>query len=272
LAVYGLKADVDANKGKNVILYVPGKTKLTPQDIFLGGTGTGVSDEDLHGAQRIFGNTAQDTANALDDWKSDLASQIRAAQITNSAPRPDADKGIPTLARQQMEIEQAQNTINNAQNIGQLTGMYNGKPTLAQKAYDHSVEQDKFNNGISVGQLTGTYNGQDTLARQAQAIQDAQFRASLAQDNNQFYQTLASKYASQSPGYTPTLSKANSSTRTMATQIINALHSGATIDEILNDIEQMERDGTAAAEQYNTQVLRNLALSTPVDNWQLQPR
>lgn len=65
---------------------------------------------------------------------------------------------------------------------------------------------------------------------------------------------------------------ANASTRTMVSQIINALQSGATIQEVMADIDQMERDGTAAAKKYDTQLLRNLANSIPVDNWQYQSR
>jgi hypothetical protein len=57
---YGLQADVNANPGIN--LYIPGQTQLQQGDIFLGGAGTGVTDAQLNGAQRIAGNTANDTA------------------------------------------------------------------------------------------------------------------------------------------------------------------------------------------------------------------
>ncbi len=68
------------------------------------------------------------------------------------------------------------------------------------------------------------------------------------------------------------ITDANTSTRNMVTQISNALRSGATMQEVLSDIEQMERDGTAAAEKLDTRLLRNFANSIPVDNWQYKSR
>jgi len=159
MAVYGLQADINANQGRNVNLYTPGRTKLSPTDVFLGGTGTGVSDAELNGAVRVFGDTAQGTAMALNDYNNDLFSQTKAAIAQNAAPRVDANRGTPTLARQAQEIQQAQGKISNDMNAAQLTGIYNNAPTLA---------------------------------RRAQAIQNAQFNANLAQDESQFERTLAS--------------------------------------------------------------------------------
>lgn len=67
MAVYGLAADQSLNKGTK--LYIPGQTKLGAGDVFLGGTGTGITDEMLGGATRVYGNTAQDTASAYGDYK-----------------------------------------------------------------------------------------------------------------------------------------------------------------------------------------------------------
>lgn len=67
MAVYGTQGDVDANPDANVVLYVPGVTKLTANDTFLGGTATGVTDEMLGGAKRIAGYTAQDTAKLYNE-------------------------------------------------------------------------------------------------------------------------------------------------------------------------------------------------------------
>ena len=192
MAVYGIQADVEQNKGRNVILYTPGKTQLTPQDVFLGGTATGVSDAQLNGATRVYGNTAVDTANALSEYNNDISSQIRAAIAQNAAPRADASRGTPSLARQAQEIEQAQSKISNDMNAAQLTGSYNNAPTLAQKTFEHGVGQDAFTNEYNVGNMMGNYKGSPTLSKQAQSIQDAQFNAGLNQDESQFGRTLSS--------------------------------------------------------------------------------
>jgi len=56
---YALAADKALNP--NAELYIPGVTKMKAGDVFLGGTGTGVTDAELNGAQRIYGNSAQNT-------------------------------------------------------------------------------------------------------------------------------------------------------------------------------------------------------------------
>lgn len=164
MALYGLQADVEQNKGRNVILYTPGKTQLSPTDVFLGGTGTGVSDAQLNGATRVFGNDRQGTAIALNEYNNDLSSQTKAAIAQNAAPRADASRGTPSLARQAQEIAQAQGNITNAMNAAPLTGSYNNAPTLAQKTFEQNVAQDTFTND---------------LARQAQSIQSAQNKATF---------------------------------------------------------------------------------------------
>jgi len=58
---YGFQADVNANPGKNIRLYVPGQTQMGAGDVFLGGTAV-LSNDKLNGAQRVWGNNRQDTA------------------------------------------------------------------------------------------------------------------------------------------------------------------------------------------------------------------
>lgn len=196
MTVYALPADISANPNKNVVLYQPGQTQFKPGDVFLGGTGTGVTDDMLGpNVTRISGNTAQDTANAYGDYNGNLASQIRNAMYGNMATRPDYYKGMASVARRSMETQQAQDKINNAMNDAKLTGYLNNAPTLAQKVYNQNVNQDNFNNGIKVGDLMGVYNGSPTLAKQAQAIQQAQFNAKLAQNASQFDRSLESSDA-----------------------------------------------------------------------------
>jgi len=139
---FGLQADVDANKGRSVNLYVPGKTQLSARDVFLGGTGTGVTDEQLNGAQRIFGQDAVGTRQAYNEYSGDLSSQTRAAIAQNAAPRVDSDRGIPTLARQQMEINQAKDMVDLPVKTSVATGKYLGMDTLEQKKYDEKLRQD----------------------------------------------------------------------------------------------------------------------------------
>ena len=164
MAVYGLQADINANQGKNVSLYTPGKTQLTPQDVFLGGTGTGVDDTQLNGATRVFGNDRKGTALAFNDYNKDLSSQVKSTITTSTAPRIDASRGTPSPERRAMELGQAQNAIDNPIRASEFTGMFNNAPTLAQRSFDRNVSQNAFNNG---------------LAKQAQAIQNAQFNAKL---------------------------------------------------------------------------------------------
>ncbi len=180
MAVYGLPADVEENKGRNVNLYVPGKTKLTAQDVFLGGPGTGVDDTMLNGATRVFGNDRKGTAMALNEYSNDLASQIKSAIATNAAPRADANIGMPTMARQKMEIDQAQNAIDNPMKAAALTGRFNNEDTLAQRTFNHNVGQDAFSNEYNVGNLMGEYQGKPTLSRVTLDTNSAMDRAQLA--------------------------------------------------------------------------------------------
>jgi len=164
---YGLQADVDANKGRNVNLYTPGKTNITSNDVFLGGEGTGIKDSSLNGARRIYGNTTEDTASAFGDYNNDLSTQIKAAIAANYAPRVDEEMGMPTLARQQMESGQAQNMISNTYNRDKFS-YDQGQDTIKNKYNNDKFEYDK----------------------QVQAIKDAQWQASFGQGANEFDRTL----------------------------------------------------------------------------------
>jgi hypothetical protein len=183
LALYGLAPDISASPTQNINLFTPGQTHLTAQDVFLGGTGTGVTDSMIGQATRVFGPTAQKTAQALTDYNQSLSSQIGAAQATNAAPRVDANLGMPTMARLAMELGQAQNSVSN---------------NLARDTYNHGVTQDNFTNTYNVGNMMGSYNGADTLAKKSQDIQVAQYKADLAQKESQYGRTLASDNANKS--------------------------------------------------------------------------
>ena len=190
--IYGLAADVSANPNKGVSLFVPGKTQLTPQDVFLGGTGTGVQDSQLNGATRVFGDTKKGTSSALSAYNQDLYSQTRNAQAQNYAPRIDSAMGMPTGERLDMEIGQAQKAIENPMQAALLTGRFDNQDTLAQKTYDQNVRNDALQNEYNVGNMMGSYRGNSTLEKQKQAIQEAQFKASFNQDESQFGRGLAS--------------------------------------------------------------------------------
>lgn len=68
------------------------------------------------------------------------------------------------------------------------------------------------------------------------------------------------------------ISEANSTTRTLAAKIIGSLKNGATVPDLLSELDEMERDGTAAAKKYDIQVLKNIVNSVPLDNWQYLSR
>ena len=255
LAVYGIQADVEQNKGRNVILYTPGKTQLTAQDVFLGGTATGVSDAQLNGATRVYGNTAKDTANALSEYNNDLFSQTKAAIAQNAAPRADANRGTPSLARQAQEIAQAQGNITNQMNAAQLTGNYNNAPTLAQKTYDQNVSQDTFNNN---------------LAQQAQAIQSAQDKATF--DYNS-YNDAANRAANFQKASMPTAAEIDDANRADAYgDVDRAIAVGtdwSTIRQKIMDNASRYPTGVSytqvlayAEAKYNTSVASNKAYPT----------
>jgi len=133
MANYGLQADINANKGKNVQLYVPGQTQLGASDVFLGGTGTGVTDAMLGGARRIYGNTAQDTSNEftnyetntkpLNDFKTAQAGQLKSqTDLYNQQAAAQATKIRQAIATQTQQGNATKQDYTNQMNtaIGTL--------------------------------------------------------------------------------------------------------------------------------------------------------
>jgi len=239
LAIYGLAKDVAQSPNENINLFTPGQTKLTAQDVFLGGTGTGVEDSSLNGATRVFGNSAVDTAKAFNSYKQSLPSQIRAAIGTNAGHRVDASRGIATLARQSMEIGQAQNSVAN---------------NLARNTFDHNVAQDSFTNEYNVGKMMGSYKGAYTLAQRSQDIQDAQYKASLAQSESQYGRTLASDNANKSADRSVTQQNADTASGKVSgnvsswlQQALEATGQDASVLPYLATIVQHESSGNPAA-------------------------
>lgn len=190
MAVYGLARDLELNKGAS--LYIPGQTQLTKGDVFIGGAGTGITDDMIGPATRIAGVDAAGTARAYENFQKgqslassapkpspfesgDTLAQSRAIIANNAAPRSDAYRGNPSMGRLTMEQKQVQDAVVNAQNASKFTGQYGGKDTLDQKIYDHGVEQDAFSNEYNVGNMMGNYKGQDTFVARNAAIKDAQW-------------------------------------------------------------------------------------------------
>jgi len=231
---YGLQADVDANAGKNVSLFTPGKTKLNSNDIFLGGPGTGVKDDELGGARRIYGNSTGDTANAYTDYNNNLATRIKSAISANYAPREDAEMGMPTLARQTLEAQQAQNIMNNKFDYAGYTGNLDGKSTLQQRAYDHNVGQDDIANRYNQDKFDYSKE-QDSIAN---AMKQAQFDAENQYRNN----ALAASQARSSGGSRPSVSELNyqdkQNSQQVTAQAMSKLQEkanlGWTRDQVLN--------------------------------------
>lgn len=85
---YGLAEDVARNPGAK--LYVPGVTQMKVGDVFLGGTGTGVTDAQLNGATRIAGQTAQDTQNAYNSYNSGGSASISSLPSAIASQYPGA--------------------------------------------------------------------------------------------------------------------------------------------------------------------------------------
>jgi len=201
MAVYGLQTDYEKNKDKGVQLYIPGQTKFNEDDVFLGGVGTGITDEMLGpSVMRVFGDTAEGTSRAYDSYlrnndssssspfeTNDTAAQIRQSVIAgNAAPRPDSDRGRPSMDRLLMEQKQIQSAIDNAYNQNKFTydkGQDSISNKYKQDALDHTISQDNFSNEYDVGKMMARYKGEDTYERTADAIKNAQFMANLNSNN-----------------------------------------------------------------------------------------
>ena len=226
---YGLAKDVALNRGAQ--LYVPGQTKLGAGDVWLGGTAT-LPDAQLNGATRIYGDTAQGTALAFNDYNKDLSSQIRSAITTSTAPRIDASRGTPSIARRAMEAGQAQNAIDNPIAAAEFTGRFNNAPTLAQRSFDQNVAQDAFSN---------------SLAKQAQAIQDAQYKAGLAQDESQFGRKLSSNNYNSAADRSASSGPVSGNVNSWLQQALEATGQDASVLPYLATIVQHESSGNPGA-------------------------
>ena len=173
MAVYGKQADVDANAGRNVQLWTP-DTQMTDQDKFLGGVGTGVTDEMLNGAQRYAGNTAQDTANAYG-----------ATLNANNTPRYDDAQAMASA----QQSAQGMQTNQVASAKAQLDATLQSQISQLSMAYEQA---------ISDGQIS-VRDAQDAFAKQKvqveqKAYQDAErtgiFSQSMGIQNSQQAQGL----------------------------------------------------------------------------------
>ena len=250
MAVYALQSDMDRNQGKGVQLFIPGQTKLNDDDVFLGGPGTGVTDDMLGGGTRVFGNDSEGTAKAFDSFQksnqspfetNDIAAQIKAVTAANSAPRSDSYMGMPTGERLDMEQKQIQDAVTNAYNQNKFT-YDKGQDAISNKykqdTLDHTVSQDNFSNEYDVGRMMGNYKGQDTYEKTADAIKNAQFDAEMGYR----YNALAASQARSSGGGSPSVSELNyqdkQNSQQVTAQAMSKLQEkanlGWTRDQVLN--------------------------------------
>ena len=205
MAAYGLAKDLELNKGAR--LFVPGQTKLVAGDVFLGGTGTGVTDEMIGPATRVFGDNALNTSKAFDSYTqaqahpspfetNDIQAQRNAAIASNDAPRSDWASGAPSMSRLALEQGQAQNAVGNAQNAAVLTGRFDNAPTLAQKTYDQNVRNEAIKN--SQWDKSFDYNASNDAANRKISLQNANTAAGIYPNTSSSqYASSVNKYADQ---------------------------------------------------------------------------
>jgi len=256
MAVYGLQTDYEKNKDKGVQLYIPGQTKFNEDDVFLGGVGTGITDEMLGpSVMRVFGDTAEGTSRAYDSYlknnnssssspfqTNDRADQIRRSVIAgNAAPRSDSDRGRPSMDRLLMEQKQIQSAIDNAYNQNKFDydkGQDSISNKYKQDTLDHTISQDNFTNEYNVGKMMANYKGQDTYEKTADAIKNAQFDAEMGYR----YNALAASQARSSGGGSPSVSELNyqdkQNSQQVTAQAMSKLQEkanlGWTRDQVLN--------------------------------------
>ena len=166
---------------------------------------------------------------------SEAAAKINADAAANAtayqnwAYKVGQDNFTNGLAQQSFNANQVQQAIDNAyrdtqastqdrqfgQSLGLqeagLTGVLNGQKTLAAQNADQAAEQFKLQYGLSVGEALGNINGNPTLAKVAQDIQNAQFKASLDQNQSQFSASLAADQANQAANRAASAANASSS-------------------------------------------------------------
>ncbi len=198
--------------------------------------------------------------NQIASAQTDLAAKVK--QINDAIALAQAQGDESSL----LVLQDAQAKIANA-------GATNAASYLD---WAYKANQDATQNRMTQQQIDAkaVQDAFDNVYRQHQAdLAARQWEQSFNADTAYKNAVLAAKNSGGgSYGTYGNVSDANSTTRTMATQIINALQSGATVQEVLNDIDEMEKNGTASAKKYDTQLLRNLVNSVPIDNWQYIPR
>lgn len=124
---YGLAADVALNKGAK--LYTPGVTQLGTKDVFLGGTGTGITNDMLGGATRVYGNTAQDTANAYSKYLSSQLPKTPTAQYVTNPKGQTTSQYSQGTSTYNVLPGSVQDPL--SKNYNALVANSNGKITLA---------------------------------------------------------------------------------------------------------------------------------------------
>jgi len=247
--------------------------------------------------QRQYGELGQAEASELSDnarrvtdvnnaYESDLVGAeagIQAQYLQNYLQQMNLD-------RQYNQSESQFNANLGLQQAG-LTGMYNGEQTLqartAEQDQAYRIESLQLQKEAQTWQqqfqekgftADEAYRAAQMKFQQEQAALDEKYRyATLAKSGSSGGggSRSSSKSSSGSSGGYSTyekLSNANSATRTMAEQLAAALGSGATVPELNNDIDEMVKNGTAAAKKYDVQLLKNMTNSVPMDNWQYLPR
>lgn len=214
--------------------------------------------------ENAFGNINQ----AQNQFNTDMTNKLSDADAQRVAALNDiAEK----LALNEKQYNQGTLDLTNQIESEKAAGA--AKDLLDSMDWANRIQQQGVDNGLRQGQLDLS----KLIAEQDQAYRDKTFGAD--QDNAAFQRALAlAKLAAQNTsegsrdyGTYGDISNANSATRTMATQIISALQSGATVQDVLNDLEEMDKNGTTSAKKYDTQLLRNLVNSVPIDNWQYLP-
>jgi hypothetical protein len=214
-----------------------------------------------------YATNARRVADVQNAYENDLASAKAGAEATamqQMIQQMNADRTY------QQSVDQFNKSFG-VQEAG-VTGKYNGQDTLA-------ALQDAYNRKIQEAQLMGTYNGQDTLAarelaqnildsNRAYELQKQQFAASQARSSGGGSYRSSGKSSGSSSNTNNSVAKSNASTKEVGKQIIDSLKSGATVWELLDDLNEMDRNGTAAVNGVDTNVLRSLVNSVPIDNWQ----
>ena len=260
MTVYGLNADVLANQGKGVQLYIPGKTQLTKDDLFLGGTGTGVTDEMLNGTPRLAGQTADDTADLFANY------QRQPQPLPQQRFRPGARV---TMAMKEYLDKQAQAERDYQTNVNQWNATFDNENDQWNKKYEQDARTQAIQNAILESEVTGNYNGQPTLAN-TQWNKTFDYNAGQDAIANQYRNAALSRAGSgggsksSNDGGNGVVANTNATTISYGKQLKEALQSGADIPFLNSKIAELEQIDPRVDGDW----LRTQLNSTPVDNWQ----